>query len=195
MEACFLNIKLEDVKFDNDMTDLGFNSILHSLESQVEGYLSQARKRGAFLGAYRGGSQGAYGQEKEQEKEQEQVQEEVQEEVQEKEKYSYSFSLKKKMSYDNLTEEYQNKLFAACMLIDGKLSRYEDFIVSLRSNGYQYKNFAMTYQSWDKDKDYKNYTPTPYPSKGKDWTITRVGNGRVIFVNKKTYEVKEGRET
>ncbi len=107
-------------------------------------------------------------------------------------KRTFSFNLKKKCAYDNLSEEYREKLFGACMLVDGKEDRYEDFIITLRSNGYQYKNFPLAYMNWDKERSYKNFTTEPEPKLGENWRKVIIGEGKILAVNEKTYETKRG---
>ena len=107
-------------------------------------------------------------------------------------KHTFSFSLKQKCAYDNLSEEYKDKLYGACMLVDGKEDRYEDFLVSLRSNGYQYKNFPLAYMNWDKERAYKNFKTEPEPKLGENWRRVLLGNGDVLAVNSETYETRRG---
>ncbi len=87
LEVQFLDIKIADVKFDNGMTDMAFHSILHHVQSTIDGYLVQARNNDMFIGVHRGGIIGGMGEEKEKEKETEK------EEVQEKEKYSIGLNI------------------------------------------------------------------------------------------------------
>lgn len=107
-------------------------------------------------------------------------------------KHTYSFSLKKESTYDNLPQDYKDKLYGACLLIDGNLERYEEFIMTLRAKGYKYLNYPLTYMKWDKEKAYKNFVPADEPVLGDHWKKILVGNGEVIAVNEITYEVKEG---
>ena len=105
----------------------------------------------------------------------------------------FSFSLKRDTHYDNLSAEYKHKLKAKCLLIDGNIERYENFIQSLQSKAsYKYKDFSKVYIAWDKEKNYKDYEPIPEPKLGEDWY--KVFNGSKVYaINNKTYEIKEGR--
>ncbi len=105
---------------------------------------------------------------------------------------AFTFTLKKLTEYDNLSEEYKEKLFGACMLVDGKEDRYEDFIITLRSNGYKYKNFPLAYMNWDKERAYKQFTTEVETKLGKDWQRVLLGNGELLAVNTETYETKRG---
>ena len=104
----------------------------------------------------------------------------------------FSFSLKKKTKYDNLSEEYKENLYGACMLIDGKENRYNDFLVACRANGYPYMNFPMAYMKWDETGDYKNFKTKPIPDLGKEWQEVALGKGEVLAVNTVTYETRRG---
>jgi len=107
-------------------------------------------------------------------------------------KKEFSFTLSKKQSYDNLSDEYKKKLAAKCLLLDGNIDRYEEFVDALEAKGYQYKNFAKAYQSWDKERAYKDFKPTPEPRLGKDWVKVKA-KGYLMAINTKTLEVKRGK--
>lgn len=109
-------------------------------------------------------------------------------------KKEFSFSLSKKQSYDNLSKEYKEKLKAKCLLIDGDISRYEDFVTQLEAKGYQYKDFSRAYMSWDKERKYKSYKPTQEPQLGEEW-VRILGGNYAIAINTKTLEMKEGMVT
>ena len=104
----------------------------------------------------------------------------------------FSFSLSNKQSYDNLSQEYKDKLKAKCLLTDGNLQRYNDFIDQLEAKGYQYKDFSKAYIVWDKEKKYQSFTPEPEPKLGDDWVKVVTGYDTVIAINTKTLETKEG---
>ena len=102
------------------------------------------------------------------------------------------FSLSRATSYDNLSQEYKDKLKAKCLLADGNPDRYDDFITQLEAKGYKYKNFYKAYLAWDKEKRYKNFTPPPADALGEPWVEVYRGQTTVIAVNPKTLEIKHG---
>jgi len=109
------------------------------------------------------------------------------------EEHSFSFTLKTKTSYDNLTDEYRDKLYYACMLVDGKKDRYDDFIITLQANGYKYKNFKLAYMNWDKERAYKNFNPPTVEELGEDWKQVIISNEEIIAINAKTLDYKVGK--
>jgi len=181
-EVQFLEVHINDISFKDKMTLLVWTGIKHAIDASVVGY-GYAKKD--ILIPLEGGSEIPQTPPQEE-------QGEVKEEEEEQVEYTYSFSLKRKCAYDNLSEEYKEKLYGACMLVDGKEDRYEDFIITLRSNGYQYKSFPLAYMNWDKERAYKNFTTEPEPKLGKDWERVLLGNGELLAVNTKTYETKRG---
>ena len=106
-------------------------------------------------------------------------------------KKEFSFTLSKKSTYENLSDEYKKKLKAKCLLADGDYERYENFINTLEAKGYHYQNFYKAYLSWDKDKRYKNYEPTPEPLLGDGWYKV-ITNDKVLAINKNTLEMRIG---
>ena len=108
-------------------------------------------------------------------------------------KKEFSFALRKKQSYDNLSAEYKEKLKAKCLLIDGSTSRYEDFITQLEAKGYQYKDFSKAYMAWDREKAYKDFTPEPEPALGEEWVKVRLSENEVVAINTETLEMKHGK--
>ena len=181
----FLEEDYKGVEFDNAMTDMAFHSILHHIQSTIDGYLVQARNSNMFIGAHIGGMIGGIKEEKEKEKEKE-------EEKEEEEEKSFSFMLKKDISYESTSLKYKEKLKAKCLLIDGNLSRYEDFIMSLETKGYKYKDFSKAYKMWDKEKAYKTYKPDNEPMLGADWYRVRLADNGIVAINSKTLEMKFG---
>lgn len=106
---------------------------------------------------------------------------------------SFSFALNKDTHYNNLSQEYKEKLKAKCLLTDGDLTRYENFVISLRSkSSYKYSNFALVYTAWDREKKYKSFTPEHEPALGENWYRVSVGSGNYIAINSKTLEMKNG---
>jgi hypothetical protein len=62
----------------------------------------------------------------------------------------FSFSLVRKMGFDNLSDTYKDNLRA---YIDskGKPLSFEEFESSCEMKGYKYKNFKAAYDKWTKD--------------------------------------------
>ena len=104
----------------------------------------------------------------------------------------FSFSLSKKCKYENLSKEYKSKLKAKCLLADGDIGRYEDFITQLEAKGYQYINFYKAYIAWDKEKNYKYFTAQKEPTLGDDWYKIKVGD-EYIAINSKSLDMKGGK--
>ena len=112
------------------------------------------------------------------------------------EKTEFNFKLSKDTHYDNLSEEYKEKLKAKCLLTDGDLTRYEDFVRSLQSkSSYKYANFALVYTAWDRERKYKAFSPETEPALGENWYRVSVGGGNYIAINAKTLETKNGSAT
>ena len=136
----FLESNIKDISFADNVVDLSFSSIEHSLSSTIEGYLSQARKHGAYIGAYEGGSIGAYIQEQEQ----------VQEEEQEKEKEQYvKETLKRVTQYTNLPEDYKKEFWIYAFGLDGAYCM-ESMIDYCKAHGKGYKDYKSAYNNWVK---------------------------------------------
>ena len=107
-------------------------------------------------------------------------------------KKEFSFSLKKETAYSNLSEEYKHNLKAKCLLTDGNIDRYENFILSLEAKNYKYIDFSKAYMAWDKDRAYKNYTPVQENALGADWYRVDLAYNEIVAINSKTYEMKKG---
>ena len=107
-------------------------------------------------------------------------------------KKEFNFSLSKQVQYSNLSEEYKTKLKAKCLLADGDIIRYEDFILQLEAKGYKYKNFYLAYLSWDKEKLYKRFKPKKEPRLGDDWYVIKISEDKVLAINSKTLKIVDG---
>lgn len=82
-------------------------------------------------------------------------------------KNEFSFTLLKLTQYNNLSQEYKDKLKEEINKLNLSIS-YDDFIDSLIAKGYKYKNFLIAYKNWCK-KDFNN---TKYNSNDTDeWTV------------------------
>ena len=74
----------------------------------------------------------------------------------------FSFTLSKLTQYDNLSQEYKDKLKEEINKLNLSIA-YDDFVDSLVAKGYKYKNFLMAYKTWckkdfNKDKANSNNT-------------------------------------
>jgi len=185
-EVQFLEVNIDDISFKDKMTQLVWTGIKHGIKASVDGYISKKGinptplARGLARGSENVLNPLEQGEEKEKEKEKEKGQ------------YVFNFALKRKTKYDNLPKEYQDNLYGACMLIDGKENRYNDFLVACRANGYSYMHFPMAYMKWDEAGDYKNFTTKPIPTLGDEWKEVSLGQGEVLAVNTVTYETRRG---
>ncbi len=195
-EVQFLEIHPDDILFKDKVTELVWVGTRHGVEASVKGYVS---KKGGISTPLPRGSKNVLtpleqgeGEEEEKEKEKEKGKGE-QAHVRVRERFS--FTLSKKQSYDNVSETYKQNLKAKCLITDGNLERYEAFIISLESGGYQYKDFSKTYMAWDKEKNYQDYKPIPEPTLGEEWIKVKIGDGKIIAVNTVTFEMKEGKVT
>lgn len=63
---------------------------------------------------------------------------------------AFSFTLGKKMSFENLSAEYKTKL-EEFILSTGFAMSYTDFESACVAKGYQYKNFMLAYGNWNKN--------------------------------------------
>ena len=77
-------------------------------------------------------------------------------------KNEFSFILSKLTQYDNLSQEYKDKLKEEINKLNLSIA-YDDFIDSLMAKGYKYKNFLIAYKTWckkdfNKDKTNSNNT-------------------------------------
>jgi len=189
LDVQFLRIKAEDVMFKDNILKHIWNAQKHSIQKSINGYLESQKNEKVkvpFLGIYdplQIPSEGVHQQEQEKEQEKEKEKEEVK---------PFSFSLKKETQYSNLSEEYKTKLKSKCLLTDGNITRYENFILSLETKNYKYKDFSKAYMSWDKERAYKDYVPTPEYSLGDDWFRVKVSKDEILAINAKTYETKIG---
>ena len=191
----FLRKRIEDVKFDDKILSIVWKSQKHSIQTSLGGYIASQQNRkikNPYLGVYdtpkvenKTPSEG--GRQQEQDKEQDKEEKKI------NKKKNFLFTLKEKKQYENLSEEYKTKLKAKCLLIDGNFKRYEDFILQLQAKGYQYKDFTKAYMSWDKEKNYKSFTPTKETQLGDEWYRVSVSATEKIAINKKTLEIKHGK--
>ena len=70
-------------------------------------------------------------------------------------KNEFSFTLSKLTQYDNLSQEYKDKLKEEINKLNLSIA-YDDFVDSLIAKGYKYKNFLIAYQNWCKKDFNKN---------------------------------------
>lgn len=103
-------------------------------------------------------------------------------------KKEFSFSLTKETQYQNLSQEYKDKLFAFCLSYDGA-ENYEDFLLSLEAKGYKYKNFKSAYAKWNRQhkKEFRQVE-----SLGKDWIGDISYKNKIYAINTKTWEITQG---
>lgn len=85
-------------------------------------------------------------------------------ENEQQEEQSFSFSLTRETSYENLSLEYREKLKEEIEKLNLSLS-FIDFVDSLVAKGYKYKNFLMAYKTWCK-KDFNTSKKTTNNSFG-----------------------------
>ena len=74
----------------------------------------------------------------------------------------FSFTLPTLTTYDNLSQEYKDKLKEEINKLNLSIA-YDDFVDSLIAKGYKYKNFLIAYKNWckkdfNKDKANSNNT-------------------------------------
>lgn len=113
-------------------------------------------------------------------------------------KKDFTFALANKTQYENLTEEYKNKLFAFCLTFDGGVN-YENFILSLEANGYKYKNFKAAYAKWyikDKIENHETTTKDNITYKivehnGKAYAIDDFNNANEVTVRRIEHDERE----
>ena len=74
-------------------------------------------------------------------------------------KNEFSFTLSKLTQYDNLSQEYKDKLKEEINKLNLSIA-YDDFVDSLIAKGYKYKNFLIAYKTWcKKDFNKDKYNP------------------------------------
>ena len=83
----------------------------------------------------------------------------------------FSFILSKLTQYDNLSQEYKDKLKEEINKLNLSIA-YDDFVDSLIAKGYQYKNFLIAYKTWCKKDFNKDKTN---PNNNDEWSdgVTR----------------------
>ena len=79
----------------------------------------------------------------------------------------FSFTLSKLTQYDNLSQEYKDKLKEEINKLNLSIA-YDDFVDSLIAKGYKYKNFLIAYKTWCK-KDF-NKDKTNSNNDDKEWS-------------------------
>ena len=70
----------------------------------------------------------------------------------EKNKKEFSFTLTKKTSLENTSQEYQERL-KDFITKSGKPMSYEDFYNTCVMKGYQYKNYKLAYNKWNNNQN------------------------------------------
>ena len=83
----------------------------------------------------------------------------------------FSFTLLKLTQYDNLSQEYKDKLKEEINKLNLSIA-YDDFVDSLIAKGYKYKNFLIAYKTWCKKDFNKDKTNTTNDGEW-DYGITR----------------------
>ena len=80
-------------------------------------------------------------------------------------KNEFSFTLSKLTQYDNLSQEYKDKLKEEINKLNLSIA-YDDFVDSLIAKGYKYKNFLIAYKTWCK----KDFNKDKTNSNNDEWT-------------------------
>lgn len=85
----------------------------------------------------------------------------------------FSFTLSKLTQYDNLSQEYKDKLKEEINKLNLSIA-YDDFVDSLIAKGYKYKNFLIAYKNWCK-KDFNKDKANSNNTDDKEWSdgVTR----------------------
>ncbi len=76
----------------------------------------------------------------------------------EKNKKEFSFTLSKKTSLENTSQEYQETL-KNYITKSGKSMSYEDFYNTCVMKGYQYKNYKLAYDKWNNSQNSNTNSP------------------------------------
>ena len=82
----------------------------------------------------------------------------------------FSFTLSKLTQYDNLSQEYKDKLKEEIEKLNLGIS-FSNFESSLIAKGYKYKNFLMAYKKWCNDVKAKVPTVNNSQSRREDFLI------------------------
>lgn len=82
---------------------------------------------------------------------------------------NFTFFLKKKTQYGNLSLDYKVRLKRAIEDLNMTLS-HDDFQEALEAKGYTYQNFLSAYKNWAK-KDFNNTKPKQQYKKFEDMTL------------------------
>ena len=80
----------------------------------------------------------------------------------------FSFTLSKLIQYDNLSQEYKDKLKEEINKLNLSIA-YDDFVDSLIAKGYKYKNFLIAYKNWCK-KDFNKDKANSNNTDDKEWS-------------------------
>lgn len=138
MSVMFFEKHIDEIKFSDQLLNIIWKSVKHSVLSSVKGYCD--KKSIPYDDLFNAPCQPPCQQE--QEKEQVQVQQ------------VFSFTLKKLTSFENLSKEYKGKLKEYIGACNGMT--YQDFENTCIMKDYKYKNFKMAYDKWGKDKTHTN---------------------------------------
>jgi hypothetical protein len=148
----FLEVNIEDIYFEDKITQLVWTGIKHSISTSITGFINKnkALNKEVIIPLAKGGIKAPTQQLKGEEQEEE------------KEQYvkPFSFSLSTKRQLSNTSKEYQTKL-EEYINTNFKGMSYQEFYDSCEMKGYQYKNYKMVYDKWNKN----------YKSENNDWTV------------------------
>ncbi len=149
-EVQFLEVNIEDIKFDDTLTQIVWIGIKHAVDASVMGYVNA---KGDISAPLAGGSKD-FSKTPEQEKGEEKGEEE------EKGAFNpFTFTLTRIASIENTSKEYKEKL-QAYIESSNKPMTYKDFYDYCVLKDYKYKDFKRAYDSWNKDNK---------PKKDREW--------------------------
>lgn len=138
-KVMFFDEHIDNINFDDKVLSLLWKSIKHSVEASIKGYCD--KKNIPYDDLF------------------DPLANPLNDNIKEKEKLEmnngkeeFSFSLSKLTQYENVSNEYKEKLKEEIEKLNLSLS-YEDFVDSLIAKGYKYKNFLIAYSNWCK-KDF-----------------------------------------
>ena len=158
-EVQFLEVNIDDIKFDDALTQIVWVGIKHAVEASVLGYINA---KGDISAPLAGGSKDISNT-----PEQEEGEEEEKEEVKEAVK-PFTFALNQQTQVTSLSKEYLSQLEAYIKESKYSLS-YEDFTNGLEAKGNKYKNFKSAYISWAKNND--RWNKDTKPKKDREWAM------------------------
>ena len=151
-KVMFFDEHIDNINFDDKILSLLWKSVKHSIEASIKGYCDKKNIPYDDLFAPLSNPLDNPLSNNANEKGNKKLE-------MNNEKKEFSFTLSKLTQYDNLSQEYKDKLKEEIEKLNLSIS-YDDFVDSLIAKGYKYKNFLIAYKTWCKKDFNKNKSST-----------------------------------